>query len=82
MQKVRVNSVNPGTVNTNIFITAGMTSEQAEAFKAESALTYPLQRVGEPADVAELCYFLTDNDKSGWLTGQCIYLDGGKLLPL
>lgn len=82
MQGVRVNSVNPGTVNTSIFTTSGMTPEQAEAYKAKSALANPLGRVGEPEDAAKLCYFLTDNAKSGWLTGQCIYLDGGKLLPL
>lgn len=80
--KVRVNSILPGTINTTIYTTLGMTQEQAEAFKAESASKNSLGRVGEPDDAAELCYFLTDNATSGWLKGQCIYLDGGKLLPL
>ncbi|EIE23332.1 NAD(P)-binding protein [Coccomyxa subellipsoidea C-169] len=79
---VRVNAINPGTVQTGIFTTAGFTQEQAAAYMVKSAGVTPLGRVGTPEDVAELCYFLTDKAKSGWLTGQCIVLDGGKLIPI
>jgi len=66
----------------NIFSTAGLSPAQVEAYMANAEATIPIGRVGVPADVAELCYFLTDNAKAGWLTGQCILLDGGRLLPL
>lgn len=65
-----MNAINPATVVTNFFTSAGMTSAQAEAYMDKSAKTHPIGRVGLPADIAELCYFLTDNTKSGWITGQ------------
>ena len=81
-QGIRVNSINPSTVESNFFTSAGMTSDEAAAYLATSASIHPIGRIGAPADVAELCYFLTDGVKSGWLTGQCILLDGGRLLPI
>ncbi len=77
-----MNAINPSTVESNFFTTAGLSQEQAKAYMVNSATGHPIGRVGAPADVAELCYFLTDNAKSGWLTGQCILLDGGRLLPI
>lgn len=82
MQGVRVNAINPGTVKSSIFTAAGLSQEQAAAYMDRAAQSTPLGRIGAPEDVAELCYFLTDNAKSGWLTGQCILLEGGKLLSI
>jgi NAD(P)-dependent dehydrogenase (short-subunit alcohol dehydrogenase family) len=79
---IRVNAINPATVETNFFTSAGLTGDQAKAYVSASAALHPIGRVGVPDDVAELCYFLTDGAKSGWLTGQCIVLDGGRLLSL
>ncbi len=55
---------------TNFFTSAGMSEDQAQAYMSKSAKTHPIGRVGTPADIAELCYFLTDNSKAGWITGQ------------
>ena len=82
VQGIRVNAINPATVETNFFTSAGLTGDQAKAYVSASAALHPIGRVGVPDDVAELCYFLTDGAKSGWLTGQCIVLDGGRLLSL
>lgn len=81
-QGIRVNAINPATVESNFHVSAGLKPEQAAAYLASSAALHPIGRVGVPADVAELCYFLTDTAKSGWLTGQCILLEGGRLLPI
>ena len=70
LQGIRVNAINPATVVTNFFTSAGMSHDQAEAYMTKSAKTHPIGRVGTPADIAELCYFLTDNSKAGWITGQ------------
>ena len=69
-QGIRVNAINPATVVTNFFTSAGMSHDQAQAYMSKSAKTHPIGRVGTPADIAELCYFLTDNSKAGWITGQ------------
>jgi len=40
----------------------------------------PIQRLGEPSDVAELALLLA-SDKSSYITGQTLTVDGGFLLP-
>ena len=42
-----------------------------------AALCLPAGRVGVPADVAELCLFLADGARSGFITGQRFVVDGG-----
>ena len=52
--------------------------EQAyEAFLEHSKTTHPLGRIGNPEEVAELITFLA-SDKSGWITGTTIAIDGGR----
>lgn len=80
MQGIRVNGINPATVQTAFFTSAGMSAEVAADYVRKSAACHPIGRVGVPQDIAELCYFLTDGAKSGWLTGQNIAMDGGRLL--
>lgn len=72
---VRVNSVNPGLIDTDLvgFITAG--GPVLDSY-AENT---PLGRVGRPDDVAALVRFLA-GDESAWLTGQNITVDGGQSL--
>ena len=43
---------------------------------------HPIGRIGTPADVAAMCVFLASNEQAGWITGQNIVLDGGRLLPV
>jgi NAD(P)-dependent dehydrogenase (short-subunit alcohol dehydrogenase family) len=74
---VRCNAVNPGVVRTNLHRNGGMGEEDYAAFVERSAQTHPLGRVGEPEEVAELIVFLA-GDQSGWITGECIAVDGGR----
>mmetsp|Transcript_27341 Transcript_27341/g.44935 ORF Transcript_27341/g.44935 Transcript_27341/m.44935 type:complete len:134 (+) Transcript_27341:3-404(+) len=74
--KVRVNCVQPGYVWTNIL--RNMSEEQRVALYTRFALkTTPLQRIGTTADVVNLILFLADSNKSSWITGQCMTVDGG-----
>ena len=70
---VRVNSVCPGLIDTDLveFITAG--GPVLESYRENT----PIDRVGTPADIAALVRFLV-GPESTWLTGQTISVDGGQ----
>lgn len=70
--KIRVNCIAPSITNTPLAQSLLYTPEKIEA----NAQRHPLARIGSPEDAAELAAFLLSN-KSSWLTGQIIKLDGG-----
>ena len=76
---VRVNAVNPGVVITELHRRSGMSEETYAAFVARSRETHPLGRPGEPAEIADLIFFLA-SDEAGWITGETISIDGGRHL--
>lgn len=71
-KKIRVNSVNPGMVNTNL-IQGGSISEEQHRLDMEK---YPLKRYGEPEDIAYGIIFLL-SEASSWITGHSLIIDGG-----
>lgn len=68
--KINVNAVSPGVVRSPM--TAYLTDEMAK----EWAKFYPLRRLGEPEDIANMIVFLC-SDRTSWMTGQIIGVDGG-----
>lgn len=72
---VRVNAVMPGLVDTELAVT--LTSSEAAVAEYNSRM--PLARIGHPKDVGSIVAFLLGDD-SGWITGQCIGVDGGHTL--
>ncbi|MFN5130235.1 MAG: SDR family NAD(P)-dependent oxidoreductase [Burkholderiales bacterium] len=72
---IRVNAVGPGTIATELARHAVMQSEQA---KQKIMSRTPLQRLGEPDEVAQVAAFLM-SDEASYLTGQIIYPDGGRM---
>lgn len=71
-KKIRVNTVNPGMVNTKL-IQGGAISEEQHKLDMEK---YPLKRYGEPKDIAfGIIYLLSD--ASSWVTGLSLIIDGG-----
>jgi 3-oxoacyl-[acyl-carrier protein] reductase len=72
-RKIRVNSINPGVVETEGTHTAGVIGSDFEKnFKDQT----PLGRTGVPTDIAPVAVFLASDD-SGWLTGETILASGG-----
>jgi NAD(P)-dependent dehydrogenase (short-subunit alcohol dehydrogenase family) len=71
---VRVNSVTPGLIQTDI--TAGKLSDE---MKAEICKGIPLNRLGEASDVAKVCLFLA-SDLSSYVTGATLDVNGGMLI--
>lgn len=76
---VRVNCIAPGLVRSDIYLAAGMSSEDYARLLQARAAEMPLKRVGEPEDVCALVSYLA-SDKSSWITGQCFAIDGGAML--
>lgn len=76
-KKIRVNSINPGLIQTNILELAGelFSEEQIQ----EKLAQYPLKRIGQPEDVAHGVVYLLSN-ASNWVTGTNIVIDGGFIL--
>ena len=70
--KIRVNCIAPSLIQTSLSEKLLNTPAKVEA----SDQRHPLQRVGQPADIAAMAYFLL-SDQSGWITGQVIPVDGG-----
>jgi 3-oxoacyl-[acyl-carrier protein] reductase len=72
-KKIRVNSINPGMVETEGTHTAGFIgSEFQTKFEGET----PLGRIGQPGDITPIAVFLASTD-SGWLTGETVVASGG-----
>jgi len=74
---VRVNSVNPGVVVTEVHKRGGLTDEAYANFLERSKTTHPLGRVGEPEEVAQAIAFLASSNAS-FITGEHLHIDGGR----
>lgn len=73
--KIRINSISPGAIRTDI---------NKAAWNTDTAMNdllklIPYGRIGEAEDVANLCTFLA-SDASDYITGSSIYIDGGMML--
>lgn len=69
---IRVNSVNPGMVDTPINDYSNVTEEQMQA----DLLRYPLKRHGKPEEIAYAIIYLL-SDAAAWVTGTTLKIDGG-----
>jgi len=76
---IRVNCVNPGTVQTEVHIRGGMNENTYENYLEESKSTHPLGRIGTTEDVVNVIDFLSSS-KASWVTGQQYAVDGGRNL--
>ncbi len=76
-RKIRVNSLNPGLVETEGTHGAGIVSKTEETdFAKWAASTTPLGRIGQPKDIADIAVFLASDD-AAWLTGETLLAGGG-----
>jgi NAD(P)-dependent dehydrogenase (short-subunit alcohol dehydrogenase family) len=83
---IRVNAVLPGAIDSPMLrqgITARSVTERDEDdLLAPLARRIPLARVGLPAEVAQAILFLADSERSAYITGQTLVVDGGALARL
>jgi NAD(P)-dependent dehydrogenase (short-subunit alcohol dehydrogenase family) len=72
---IRVNTINPGMIDTGIFQDTSVSQEQL----TEDIKKYPLKRYGRSEEVAHaIVYFLSDATQ--WITGTSFLIDGGYTL--
>jgi NAD(P)-dependent dehydrogenase (short-subunit alcohol dehydrogenase family) len=72
---VRVNSIRPGLIRTELVALVLDSPELSEDYRVST----PLPRVGEVTDIANASVFLL-SDAASWITGQVINVDGGQLV--
>lgn len=71
---IRVNSINPGMVDTEGARSAGLTHDGG--MKDQIVASTPLGRIGVPIDIASAAVFLA-SEESSWITGETLYISGG-----
>ena len=74
LRKIRVNSINPGMVETEGTRRAGIISSDHQA---ETVAQTPLGRIGQVDDIATVATFLASDDAK-WLTGELVRVGGGR----
>ena len=72
-RKIRVNSINPGMVETEGVHTAGIADSD---FRRQIEAQTPLGRIGQPRDIGPAAVFRASEDSS-WITGETLFISGG-----
>ncbi len=79
--KIRVNSINPGLVKTNLHLDNKVFTDKDDylVMLDKAVARYPIGRIGDPGDIASLTSFLC-SDEASWINGAIIKADGGATL--
>jgi 3-oxoacyl-[acyl-carrier protein] reductase len=72
-RKIRVNSINPGMIETEGIHSVGLAGSD---FQRQVESQTPLGRIGQPRDIAPAVVFLASGD-SAWITGESLHISGG-----
>ena len=77
-KQIRVNAIAPGSVDTPLFRanTDKLNVEQKKKFNKKISTLYPLNRIGNTNDIANLALFIC-SPMAEWMTGSIINIDGG-----
>ena len=73
-EKIRVNAIGPGSINTEMFQSLANNPQKMKEVMSRT----PMERAGEPDEVAKVAVFLASH-YSSYVTGQTVYPDGGRM---
>ena len=71
---IRVNAVGPGSIDTAMMASVNADLEAMEMVMSRT----PLKRMGTPREIGDVVAFLV-SDKASYITGETIYVDGGRI---
>lgn len=74
---IRVNSVNPGVIDTEFHETAGHVDDGEQTILEKFTHMHPIGRVGTANEVVKAIMFLSDDRTASFVTGVCMPIDGG-----
>jgi len=78
-RKIRVNSISPGAIDTELFSKMGMDDEALNGMTDYLIGLTPIGRIGKPAEIGHLVAFLS-SDEASFITGADHIIDGGSTL--
>ncbi|MFN4189611.1 MAG: SDR family oxidoreductase [Pseudothermotoga sp.] len=78
--RIRVVCVSPGWIETSLWKKSSLRKDPQ--LRAIDHSQHPAGRVGDPMDIANLCLFLVDQEKSGFITGVNFTVDGGMTIKM
>ena len=73
-RQIRVNSLNPGMVETEGFKSSGL---EGSEFHKDALKVTPMGRIAQPSDIAKAAVFYAGSD-SGWISGENVIIAGGR----
>lgn len=73
---IRANSIAPGAIRTPLVDRVIRDSPDSAVAEREMSIIHPLERIGEPAEVAAACSWLI-SDEASFVTGESVAVDGG-----
>lgn len=76
---IRVNAINPGTIQTPIFQTQGICEEDVQQILNKTKERYPVGRTGTVSDTTNAILFLA-SDQANFINGVNLSIDGGRLI--
>jgi NAD(P)-dependent dehydrogenase (short-subunit alcohol dehydrogenase family) len=81
---IRVNGICPGAINTPMLMDGLKRNKDKTVEENKKTLEskHPCNFIGNPNDISEMCLFLSDNNKSRYIYGQNIVIDGGATIKL
>jgi len=78
-RKIRVNSISPGAIDTELFSKMGMDTETLNGMTDYLISLTPIGRIGKPEEIGQLVAFLS-SDEASFITGSDHIIDGGSTL--
>jgi NAD(P)-dependent dehydrogenase (short-subunit alcohol dehydrogenase family) len=79
---IRVNAMVPGEIETPMLYSWIKEPDKVQEWLKDYGKRCILGRVGQPSEIAEAIYFLADGDRSSFMTGQQLVVDGGAIARL